>query len=176
MRAPFPSHFARPSAPSSSPGPSQRSVARPTLQPSRAAAQRDPAAHTAYALPSRCSRPSQPARRVVRPVASACASAARLGSSYAWTPPTSPPTSILLLQNRHRRLVGFHLEPHHSISFSLPPCDAQPPPLVPAHSAMRHGRPAAMARPRHDGAAGLLPGAAKAAARAEPLCAGPSVP
>jgi hypothetical protein len=73
-------------------------------------------------------------------------------------------------------LVGFHLEPHHSISFSLPPCDAQPPPLVSAHSTMRRGRPAAMARPRRDGAAGLLPGAAEVAARAEPLRVPPAAP
>jgi hypothetical protein len=38
---------------------------------------------------------------------------------------------------------------------------------------MPQGRPVAMARPRRDGAAGLLPGTA---GRAEPLRAGPSVP
>jgi hypothetical protein len=127
----------------------------------------------------RVRRPSQPGRHVVRPVASACVSIARLRSSYAWTPPTSPPTPVPLLQNCLPRISlprRFHLEPHHPISFSLPLSDAQPPPLVPAHSAMRQGRPAAMARPRCDGAAGLLPGTAEAADRAEPLRAGPSMP
>jgi hypothetical protein len=87
-------------------------------------------------------------------------------------PPVRPPPVPLLQTASYACLsrVGSIWSPITPISFSLPPPDAQPLPLVPAHSAMRQGRPGAMVRPRRDSAAGLLPGAA---ARAEPLRADP---